>query len=119
MSKAENITLSIAIALVLITAFVVAGWINSPTDLTININMDNNTKDAVLKVAELQQEVARLELDKLNLEINNSLNQNITYGENVSCMVGFYNQEYNESSDSWYDIEEVQFYESDLCYVIK
>lgn len=87
-------------------------WVNTPSNYSIDLNMNKETKEAVIAVSNLQKEILELELKKLELEINNSLNKN------VSCLVGWYIQLWNESSDSYYNSEEMHFSNPDACYVI-
>ena len=93
-------------------------WINTPTNYSININMDEETKESVIAVSTLQKEILELQLKKLELEINNSLNQNITYGKNVSCMVGFREQEFDSLNNLWHKTDIINYYTSDECYII-
>lgn len=77
-------------------------WQNTPTNYTININMDNNTKESVIRISELQKEILELENEKLMLESNTNKSN-----EMVRCLVGF-----NDSEGR------INYIESNYCYIV-
>ena len=92
---------------------------NIKTNHTININMDQETKESIIEVSKLQKEILELELKKLELEFNLTINSNQSYGKNSTCMYSWHYQEWNPITESYEQTGEKQFDYSNECYLVK